>query len=305
MKKRYSFILALLLMGIVLYLSRGELSNTKIVRTFQFSSIIWISFFFLLAQLTFAVQLKVVLSVFSINLKFVEWFGLISIQSLGNYLPFSGGTISNIAYLKVNKKLPVSDYLGYLAGDTVLKIAIYGALGLGFLFGNWILFNQFNATIFLIIGIFFVLGLLLVFLPSISLKTDNKPIRWIISLHEGWIKIRNNAKVLTLCILTHILTLVFISLQYYFIFKELHFQFNILSIFVLTIITNLVRIASLFPGNIGLRESVSGMVLLLLGFPFGIGVTASLLGRIINMFWIFLFGSIFSYILLNSKPEPA
>ena len=301
MRKIYSFILSGIVLTAVLYASRNQIDKIDSISEFSVSSLIIISILFILVQFIFGFQLKNILSAFYIKTTFKEWFGLIAVQSMGNYLPFSGGTLSNIAYLKVHKKLPVSNYLGYLAGDTILKITIYGVVGIVILLGNWILFNQFNATLLLIIGIFFIFGLLSVILPGVRFIPENKVIRWIISLHEGWLIIRNNTKVLIICILTHILTLILISFQYYFIFKELNFQFNLYSIFILTIITNLVRVASLFPGNIGLRESVSGIVLQLFGFSFGIGVLASLMGRIISMFWIFLFGGIFSYILINNN----
>ena len=300
-KKVGPYLLALLLILLILYISRGQLTKFVKIKNISALSAVWISLLFVVNQIINGYRLKIFMGLFDVKLSFAEWFGLISVQSFGNYLPLSGGLISNMAYLKAKKKLPVSKYVSYLAGDMVIKLLAYGIIGLMLFFVGSIINYDFNPIISITLLSFVIFSLICIFIsPSIK-QSSNLIINWIYQIHNGWNQIRTNNQVIIKSVLTHLIILITISLQYNIIFKELDHNIPIIPIIILTIMSNVIRVAVLFPGNLGIRESISGSVTSMFGFSFGLGVFASLVGRVISMFWIFLLGIIFSFILIGKR----
>ncbi len=297
LKKYGPFFIAILFIVLIFIISRNQLEEFKKIKNIGLLSILWISMLFVASQLLNGYMLKIFMNLFEIRLSFAEWFGLINVQSFGNYLPLSGGLISNMVYLKAKKKLPVSKYVSYLAGDTVVKLLVFGIIGMVML----LVLSVFNSLIFITLLSFILFALVCILFPQSKIKSNNRFINWIFQIHKGWDSIKTNRKVVIKCVLIHISILIIISLQFYIIFNELGYDVAITHIFILTIMTNVIRLASIFPGNLGLREAIAGSVINLFGFPFSLGLVAAIIGRGISMFWIFLFGIIFSFILTGEK----
>lgn len=261
-------------------------------------AIIYISLLFICSQIINGYMLKVYIQVFGIKLLFKEWFGLISLQSFGNYLPLSAGLASNIAYLKVQKKLPVSDYISYVGGDTVLKFLTFGIIGILVSLFYLVSGSEVDFRILIIFCGLVIIALIIIWVKIPKQAPQYKILKLLLSIHNGWEQIKSNKAVVIKSISAHTLMLAIIGLQFRIIFDQLGYEVGFLPIILLTILTNVIRVASIFPGNLGLRESVSGIITELFGLSFSLGVFGSIVGRVISMFWIFLFGIIYSYVLI-------
>ncbi|PIZ71118.1 hypothetical protein COY07_05600 [Candidatus Peregrinibacteria bacterium CG_4_10_14_0_2_um_filter_43_11] len=302
LNKWFSYILALLLIGAVFYFSKNQWQYFAKIKEISWQGVFWISLAFILAQVAQSIQLKWYIEVFDIHLSYIEAFGLISLQAFGNYLPLSGGVISNITYLKAKKKLPVSKYMSYLLGDTILKFFIYSVLGLILLLCGSFIFGLFEIN-FLIIGFLIFLffsAVVCIFSPNINSGTQNKILLWLLHMHKGWDLIRRNKSLIFKNAILHIAIFVLIALQFYVIFGEMGIEVSFPAVLILTVVTNIIKISSLFPGNLGLRETVSGGITKIFSLSFEAGFTASLFTRVITMVWISLFGIYFSFSLIRN-----
>ncbi|MBT6068531.1 hypothetical protein HOG48_02125 [Candidatus Peregrinibacteria bacterium] len=295
--KWFSYILAFLLIGVVFYFSKDQWQYFSKIKDVSLYGFCFVSLYFILSQIIQAFQLKWYMKIFKIDLTNHEAFGLICLQAFGNYLPLSGGVVSNMAYLKAKRELPVARYFSYLLGDTILKFFIYGLLGIILLLSGSFIFHMFeiNWMVILFLVCLILSSALCIFFPTVERKSEHKVIAWLHHMHESWALLRKNKNLMLKNTLTHILVLVLIALQFSVLFDEIGIKMSFSAILILTIITNIIKITSLFPGNLGLRETVSGGVTKMFGFNFASGFAASLLGRVITMIWIFLFGIYFSF----------
>jgi uncharacterized protein (TIRG00374 family) len=291
----------ILLIFSIIYLNKEHLSEFKKIKNISILSILYISILFIVGQVVNGYRLKIFIEVFGVKLNFIEWFGLICIQSFGNYLPFNAGILSNVTYLKVKKKVPISKYVSFFAGDTVIKLLVFGIIGTLLLLWITLTTNKVNYMLFLVLFSFIFFGVICIFLPMTKKVSNNRFINWLIKIHRGWDQIKKSRSVLVKSVITHIILLMLITMQFSIIFNELGNNINIFYIFILTIMTNVIRFISIIPGNLGLRESIAGSVTKLFGYSFSIGIMAALIGRIISMFWIFLLGIIFSFVLTGRE----
>tara|TARA_Y100000991_G_C21962883_1_gene345376 strand:- start:748 stop:1695 length:948 start_codon:yes stop_codon:yes gene_type:complete len=264
------------------------------------SSFLLISFLFILNQTINGYMIKQYISVFEVKLDFVEWFGLVWVQSFGNLLPMSAGLLSNAAYLKVKRQVGTSKFISYVIGDTVVKFLVLGSISIVIIVYEFLIGGEFQKTVLVFTFLILFVGLLAVFFPS--LKSNNKIFNWFVKIQLGWLDIKKNKQVLAFSFLSQIAALFLIGLQTYIVFNLLGVNLPFSLVLLITIFTSIIRIASIFPGNLGLRESISGYFTLAFNLTFSIGVLASMIQRVVTMFWIFLFGITFSiYFFKKSK----
>lgn len=254
-------------------------------------SLIWISILFIISQVVNSKMLQYYLTAFKVDIKLVEAFHLISIQSIGNYLPMSAGLVSSSVYLKFKKKLSIPNFVSYVAGDTILKLFCYGLVGVFIVIGRFFILDELKLSILAIVAAFTVASSLFLFI-NFSFKSRFKIINSILSINEGWQQIKVHSNLLLFSVLGHLLMLLLIALQFMIAFENIGISFDFSVIVLLTILTNIIKIASILPGNLGIRESITGFVTTTYGVSFGIGVMGSLITRSVSLVWIFLFGVI-------------
>ena len=272
------------------------------IRSISLISIAEISALFIFSQCINGYMLKEFLKVFKINLEFQEWFGLISIQSLGNYLPLSAGLASNAVYLNLNKQLSVFNFVSYVAGHTLLKCFTLGTIGLLLISYRAIFYNEFKPLISIILLALLTFSCVAIFTKNF--KSEYKLLQFFLQIQDGWKHIKRDQYLLVKSITSHIFSLIIIALQFQIVFMEIDIEISYIVILLITILTNIIRITSIFPGNLGLRESISGFVTETYSLSFGLGLVGAVVTRVISMFWIFLFGIIFSfYIGLNKTAK--
>ena len=296
-----SYVTTLGFVSLVLYFSKDQWYQVKNLSTVNVVTVFWLSILSLLIEVINGYRLKVIVRIFGTELKAVEWFGLNFVQALGNYLPFNAGVVSNAVYLKHRKKLPVTQFLSYTIGSTVILMGTYGVLSTLLLLIRYSMNHDLSRSLFLVsigVGIF---GMVVTQIRIPEIMSNSRIFGWIISIEKGWRSITVQRDLVLKIIVLHTINLVLLSLRYVVVFYTLPYEIDILAIIVLTSMTTLIRFTSIVPGNLGLRESISGGAAKSFGLTFGGGVLAAVINRIVEMFWIFLLGIICSFVLINNR----
>ena len=300
-RKIIPYIVTIIFIGLVLYFSRNQLYQLKKITKIRGITVFWLSITFIVFQILQGYLLKLFTNIFYVKLNFLTSFGLICMQSFGNYLPLNAGVIYNAGYLKTQKNLPVTKFVSLMASSTMLMILAYGFIGTVILLFHFFSSGNISISMIVILLLFIIAGLIFLFVPITSFKKKNRIVKWIDSIQSGWKMIRKNKVILVKITIIHTITLILLSVRFLLIFRDLNIDIGITGIIILTIMTTVLRFNSIFPGNLGLRESVAGGVSKSFGFSFNIGLLAGIIDRIVAMFWIFLLGIIFSFVLLKKK----
>jgi uncharacterized membrane protein YbhN (UPF0104 family) len=299
-----SYAITLATIGLTLWLTRDQWHQFKNITQVSPPTIVWLSVLLLFIEIANGYTLKLILETFGIKLKVVEWLGLDFMRAFGNYLPLNAGIVSNAAYLKYKKELPITKFMSYLIGNMLIMIGTYGGLSVILLLLRYLATNRLNLPILLVSLGFFITTVIIMSVKMEEISYDNKIINWLKSAHDGWCLIKQQKSLVVKVIILQIIIIILLSLRYWVVFKELEYSMDIYALVVLTVMTTIVRFASLFPGNLGFGEALSGALSESFGLGFSQGVLAAVIIRITEVFWIFLLGAIFSFILINNKTIP-
>ncbi len=302
-KKILIYIALAALLILFFYLNRDTINSIERLKDISWFSICNLAILFIISQILYVYKLKIFIRIYNISLTWKEGLSLISAQALGNYLPLSGGVISNAAYLKVKKGLPITHFISYFAGDTILKIFIYSILGILFSFYLYIDQGIFNLPTSLLFLALIVLSLLIFTIKLPSSLNRNKFTQKFLKLQDGLQEIKNHPKAMLLSSVIHILVLIILSARLKIIFNELDTEISLFAIFIMTMITNIIRVASIFPGNLGVRESIISILSKLYGVSASIGLVAAIIDRAVVIIVVFIMGVIFGKNLLNKEVQ--
>jgi uncharacterized membrane protein YbhN (UPF0104 family) len=295
------YVFTLIFIGLILVFSRSQWKEYANISQVSVSTVFWLSALFILMQITVGYMLKIFVEVFNIRLGIVEWFGLVSVQSFANYLPFSAGVAHNAAYLKLKNDLPLTKYASLFSASTILMFLTFGIWGMLLLLVRQLIWGNSNITLLCFSLFFTFIGVGFLLLPMPRITRKNRVCNWIESIRDGWELIKKSNLLLIKVVLLQTLVLIILSVRFFIIFRDLGYDFGIIGIVILTIMTTLIRFTSLFPGNLGLRESIAGGVTKSFGLSFNSGFLAGIIDRVVVMFWIFLLGMIFSFVLIRKK----
>ncbi len=292
-------ILTICVLGVVFYHVDKASEHITTLNRIDAKTFWLCSLSFVLSQIVYAYKQKIFLKFFSIPTTFNENFGLISAQSFGNFLPLSGGVISNMSYLKHRKSLSRTDFLSFFTADMFIKFFTFGVLGSFFLLYSYVMNGKISIILLcLLLG----MGLLSVTIFLIPEFKNNQK-KWLISkilvLKASFKKISRAPKLIFVSINIHIIVLFLIAFRIQLFFVVLGTQLSFVDATLITIFANVIRVASILPANIGLREAVITGSSMLLGVSQPIAFIAAILDRLLSMLWIVFFGII--YALLFSR----
>ena len=302
-RKIIPYFITILFIALILFFSRNQWGQFNKVSEISLKTIVLLSVFFLLTQIAEGYMLKIIVEVFDIKLKILEWFGLSSLRAFGNYLPLNAGVVSNSVYLKYQKGLPITKFMSFIIGQTIIMILTYGILGIIILFIRYAMNYDFNLIMFITSSVFVLFGIVVITLPKHKINSTNRILGWIKSVNNGWDLIKAQKILVFKIIIFQTIILIINSLRYITVFNEMGYKIDILAIIILTIMISVIRFTSVLPGNLGVNEAISGGAMKTFGLMFTSGVLVTIVIRIISMFWIFLLGIIFSFVLLKKKKE--
>jgi|TARA_Y100000310_G_scaffold13181_1_gene13499 uncharacterized protein (TIRG00374 family) len=301
MKKIWSWIIFILIAVIAFFFIRENIHEFSQVPEFSFVYIIPLVILVLLNLFANGLRIKLYSEYYNINLKPIEWFGLVSISIMGNHLtPFRAGHGARAIYLKKKYKLPYTSFLTTMASSYVIKFLVYG--GLGIILSLLILkyYNIFNKFIFLLLVVLFIISLVAIFTPPIFKKNKNKFLNRFIRLLNEWKVMSKNHNFLYKIISIDVIVWILRSFRLFFAFKAFSFDVPFLFILLIAVLSVLSVFLSLTPAGIGVLETVVALSAEAIGIGFVGGVYAGVLDRVVSVIIIFIFGPIFSYKLMRN-----
>ncbi len=297
---QYTALFGLLLL--LAYFTRGQWEEFQNVKKIRPATLLWLSLYFLASQLLAGLVLRQFTAAFNVALTFREWFGLVCIRSLGNYLPLSSGFTANAAYLKLRRDLPLTKFASLTAANIVLTALAAALIAVIILLVRHPTLDYAHLPLVLFFSVVGVAGLALILTPMPKIAKRNRFLSLLRSTQEGWTVIRSQPMLLGSVIVLQMAILALIALQLHVVFLDLEYDVDLPAAMLLSVSTSIFRFASLLPGNIGIHESIAGAVAHTLGYPFSAGLIASAIGRVVSMVWVFSLGSVFALVLIRSGP---
>ncbi len=252
--------------------------------------IVYMSGLILAFQLLSGVKIKILTSIFGLDLKTREWFGLAQANSLLNYLPVRGGSALSAFYLKGFHNFPITEYLAVLTAGFAVTTAVFSTAGcfaailVSLIFGVFPLYTL-TVYVLLIVSIF----LLFVFVRLVAKRVRN---RHLVRFLSGWEKIREGGRRLAALVVLDFAMISMDAVRIKLSYGRFGADLNYFMGLTMVPVSNLASVVSLIPGGLVAREFVMGLISGEMGMGFDVGVFASSLDRVVLFFWILLLGSV-------------
>jgi len=258
-----------------------------------------------IAVLANGCQFKYLSRIFHIKLTFTEWFGLTVTNTMFNYFtPARGGMIARALYMKKTYNLTLSEYASLIAGLNWFGFLISSLSAIVVSLGCYFFFNEFYKVIITFSFGFLFLCLIVGFILSranlSSLPISNRRIQNILSLvGQGLHRFKNNTRLLVPICFFCFCFLLLSAARLYCAFLSVGINVHWLKILLVQACIRLLLIVSITPGNLGVKEGIIGLFARVLGISIEQAMLGALVDRIIMMIIIFVFGIIYSKLLLN------
>ena len=293
------YLITAILIFLVFFFLRDQLYKLEKIKSISISTLSLISIIFILFQIIQTKMYIEILKTLTCEVTFMEGFGLICLRSFYNYLPLNSGMISNALYLKKIKKLPITVFTGLTIASQFIGIFVYGFVGLilsiiYFLINNYVPLSILLVTLTLVSTSIFAM-----FIPLPNFKTKTKLKKYFQNIKIGFDQLRKNKPTLILIMSLQFLLLFIMSLRFWLIAKDLDININMITIIYITIFGNILRINTIFPGNLGLREAMAGSVAATFSIDFMSGFLPAAIDHIVAMVIIILLGTYFNFRMLN------
>ncbi len=287
-------IIAVLIFGYFIYRNAERLSQILNISW-------WIFFTLLIFILLTAMQNGLVNYLLYKNLgapiSAMSSFGLATINTLANQLPFAGGLIAKGLYLNKKYRLPYAQYLSATGALYICFLATNGIAGLlGILYLYWL--KGYPIPIILIIGFGLMVGSL-VFL-WFPIKVSYLPKRWhsvLEQMKQGWYVFKDNPTLLYRLIAIQTMSIATMSVRFWLAFHVFSQDITMPECLLFASATILTRLVSIAPGGLGVREGIVAGIASMLGFAPGISALAVGLDRLVATITIAILGTIFTYLL--------
>jgi len=295
------YIISLLILGTIVYLTRNTWSEIETLKQLNLYQILIISGFFLLFQIINGIKLKIVLNIFKVKTSCKEWFGLITLRSLGNYLPLSAGSIQNSIYLKKQKDFSYTKFITAYSANIVILLFSSGIMGLIMLLINYYKTENIITPLLIIFLVISITAAILLIIPIPRSNNTNIVYRNINRIRKGWNIIKKSRIALYLLIALSVLSFISLGGRFYILFQAINYEFSFTQTMLVVLLIPVLNLVTILPGNLGIRESIIGGLTSLQNISFNSGFVGGVIDRIITLFWIFLLGIIFLFILIKNE----
>ena len=256
-----------------------------------------------LSLLFIAYIFKISISLFNIKFGFKYWFGLSIINSMYNYiLPARGGMAIRAVYLKKKHNFPYAQYLSFTVGSYLLGFFTSSLIAL---LVSLILYLNYEINfLFIHLSLFlFILTSLAIFI-AIKIKPqniseNNKILKFFKNASEGLHFFKDKPRIIIEIILLRLILIIILSLRLYLSYYILNINIAFEKIILIEALVAFSIVLSIAPGNIGIQEGIIGLSASLLGLSFDQALMGAVLDRISSMIIIFIFGLIYSKVLIG------
>jgi len=287
LKKVYPYVITITIFLLIIYFLDSEFNEISKARNLNLATAITVSIMFIIFQFFNGFLLASLLSFSNCSLSLYDSFKLVCLRTYYNYLPLNAGLFLTGVYLKKEKNFPVSRFVGLQAFTLIIKLSTYGVVGLMF---SIILYYR---NIYIPMEIFFSM-ILLSITPIGKIKSDNKIARFYNSAMLGFRELSGHYKAIFLISFLSLILLVLMSLRLWFIAKDLDINLSLEIILYITVFNNILRVTTILPGNLGIRQTVAGTIAVIFSLDFIDGFLPSLIDHLLAMLITLFLGIIFS-----------
>ncbi len=305
------FITVLVIIFFIYYFFNNKEDLVKVVNI-PISYLLTIVFFNATIYFINGLFLKVVLNSFEKNISTLESFYLSVISSLGNYfLPLRGGMVIRSVYLKKKFEFSYSHFISTLSGEYIIIFSVNAFLALLALIFIQLRQEVYSVPLYIFFSALFVGMLVLTFVrfPIEKIKKSknnivNKILNLIKNVLEGWNIIVGSKKLLLSLIFLAIASFMVSTSLFYFEFKALDININLINIILYNCLSGVSLLVSLTPASLGIREGIFSITSDILGINNEEIMQLALLDRgvsVINL--VVLFGVLFGirYLFIKYK----
>ncbi len=292
----YSVVLLLIVAGFFFYVRRHSDEFRKILSV-RFIDFVVISCLVLTTHVLNGLIIKVLVGFFDIRIKASEWFGLSVINKLGNYTPLRIGLVLRAAYLKKAHNFPYTAFISSMGVASVIIILASGLIGIAGMAVMYFTFDAFSPVLFLLFVLISLGALFLIVFSPVVRSSENKFMRRIFNIIEGWNSMKKDKKILLKLFCINILAIFVYALRVYYASFALGYNFPFLYALLIGIPSSLSVFLIIVPAGLGVREAVMGFSSKLLAKTTLSGVVIGSLDRAVAMIWVIVLGSIFALLL--------
>ena len=260
---------------------------------------------FILVHLTISgLFSQVILKAFGLRLRLVEWLGLAIINTLGNYLlPFRGGAGIRAAYLKKKYSFPLTHFLSTFFAIYVITFMVNALAGLVAM----ATLPDIDSGTRWVLRLFFVCVLTgTIAVALFPVKTTWFKKTWlspVARLIDGWRRIKGHYFVIIKLFFLTIANSLSLTLIMYFGYQTMGLDLGLAEVVLMGAILALAGLFAITPGGLGVQEAAVVFSAQVIGITLSQGLALAVIIRAVILFWTFLLGPIFSYLLLK-KPVP-
>ncbi len=241
---------------------------------------------------------KVLLLAFDLRLKFVEWFGLAVVTSMGNHvLPMRLGATMRAAYLKTQRGFPISAFLSTMGATYLLNTLLAAVIAtLCLLAAGSVDDPGLRALTVLLAGLSTALTIVLFVKIPFPWLTNTR-LRHVAAVFDAWERLRANRRLLAQASLILLANFLVIAINLKLCFYALSIECSPLSALTIASLLGFTRLISITPANLGIQEGTIAFLAQFLGIGFDEGLVVSILARVPLTLVTFTLGPIFGLLL--------
>ncbi len=257
----------------------------------SWSFIIVMSLLILSFQFLGGVRMKLLTGMFGLRLAPYEWIGLAQMTTFFNYLPFKGGAVAGALFLKGAHNFSYPRFLATAAASSVMAVvtfSVVGSIGLAVL---WLTSGVFSWPILAIYCALVIVPL--VFFLRIDRRARGTKNPHLVGFFEGWRVIRTGGRRLVLLIATDLSMVLIDSMRITLCLGAVGLKPTYTVGLILIPLSNILGVASMVPGGLGVKELVIGLLAGGLGIDFTRTIFAATLDRMILLLWVLFLGPLF------------
>lgn len=294
LKKTLSCFIALLTLLGSIYFAKHQGLEWSVVYQIDPTDVIILVFLCIVSIISNACINLVLFHALDIDISYLEAFSLNAAGTwLNMILPLQGGAASRAIYLKYKLGVAYSHFIAVQGATYTFSFLIGGVLAIGL----WFLFlvQGINLSLLLLclcMVIVVAMGLILI-IPLPNYLPKNRTMRILGSIIEGWNVLKQpivTVKVFLLLIANFLLA----ALKFGIAFRALEQQVSITGIVFVAVLVSLSQVVRITPGNLGIREAVTGAMAEVVNSGFGSGVLVSGLIRIVSFLVMIFLGPLSS-----------
>jgi uncharacterized membrane protein YbhN (UPF0104 family) len=257
----------------------------------SWSFILTLSLLILSFQFLGGVRMKLLTGMFGLRLAPYEWIGLAQMTTFFNYLPFKGGAVAGALFLKGAHDFSYPRFLATAAASSLMAVVTFSVVALIGLSVLWLCSGVFSWPI---LAVYFSLVIVpLVFFLRIDRWAHKTKNPHILNFFDGWRVIRTGGRRLLLLIATDLCMVLIDSMRITLCFKAVGLKATYAVGLIVIPLSNILGVASMVPGGLGVKEFIMGLISGGLGIDFTRTIFAATLDRMILLLWVLFLGPLF------------